>query len=51
MAWGITDTEDTQTYTVFFSAIKKRVPDVDINILMTDDGEYKYFWIILIKYF
>ena len=43
MAWGITDTEDINTYTAFFSAIKKRVSDVDIDVLMTDDGECKYY--------
>lgn len=38
VAWGITDTEDTRTYTEFFSVIKKRNPDGTIHILMTDDG-------------
>ena len=38
VAWGITDTEDTKTYTEFFSVIKKRIPDATIHILMTDDG-------------
>ncbi|XP_065903839.1 uncharacterized protein [Dysidea avara] len=37
VAWGITDVEDTNRYTVFFSAIRKRVPDAVIDILMTDD--------------
>ena len=27
VAWGITDTEDINIYTTFFSTIKKRVPD------------------------
>ena len=39
VAWGITDVEDTNRYTVFFSAIRKRVPDAVIDILMTDDGQ------------
>ena len=40
VAWGIADIEDTQTYTEFFSAIKRRIPDAAIHILMTDDGTY-----------
>lgn len=40
VAWGITDTEDTRTYTEFFSVIKKKIPDATIHILMTDDGMY-----------
>ena len=39
VAWGIADTEDINTYTEFFSAIKKRVPDAVISVLMTDDGQ------------
>ena len=42
VAWGITDTEDINIYTTFFSAIKKRVPDAVIDILMTDDGQHKW---------
>jgi len=39
VAWGITDIEDTNAYTVFFFAIKMRVHDAVIDILMTDDGQ------------
>ena len=39
VAWGIADTKDINTYTGFFSAIKKRVPDAVISVLMTDDGQ------------
>ena len=46
VAWGITDTEDINTYTEFFGAIKKRVPDAVISVLMTDDGK----WLHLHKY-
>ena len=42
VAWGITDTEDVNTYTEFFGAIKKRLPNAIINVLMTDDGQYSY---------
>ena len=31
--------EDVQTYQEFFTAVKKRVPDANVTILMTDDGE------------
>jgi len=40
VAWGIADIEDTRTYTEFFSAIKRRIPDAAIHILMTDNGTY-----------
>ena len=39
MAWRITDTEDVNTYTEFFGAIKRRVPNAVISVLMTDDGQ------------
>ena len=39
MAWGITDNEDVNTYTEFFGAIKRRLPNVVISVLMTDDGQ------------
>lgn len=39
MAWAITDVEDVQTYQEFFTAVKKRVPNANVTILMTDDGK------------
>ena len=39
MAWAITDVEDVQTYHEFFTAVKNRVPDANVTVLMTDDGK------------
>jgi len=51
VAWGITDIENTNTYTVFF-AIKQRVPDTVIDVLMIDDGQtLEKFYDVLYYYF
>ena len=42
VAWAITDVEDVQSYQEFFKAVKRRVPEANITILMTDDGKYNY---------
>ena len=42
MAWGITDTEDVNTYTKFFGAIKRRVPNAVISVLMTNVSNHSY---------
>ena len=39
VAWAITDIEDAQTYQEFFTAVKKRVPDANVTLLMADDGK------------
>lgn len=45
VAWAICDTETKDTYTEFFKAIKRRVPEATISVLMTDDGKKEFvFW-------
>ena len=39
IAWAITDTEDINSYEEFFKAVKARVSDATIQILMSDDGK------------
>ena len=38
IAWAIADVEDTNTYEEFFKAVNARVPDAEVNTVMTDDG-------------
>lgn len=47
MAWTISDKEDTQTLEVVWTVVKKRCPQANVNVLMTDDGEMKNLQIAL----
>lgn len=38
IAWAIADVEDTNIYEEFFKAVKARVPDAEVNTIMSDDG-------------
>ena len=38
VAWLISNREDEVTLTLFFQKVKERCPTVEINALMTDDG-------------
>ena len=38
VAWAISDKEDTQTLQVVWTVVKKRCPQANVNVLMTDDG-------------
>ena len=48
ITWAIADTEDINTYGEVFKAVKAKVPDADVNTIMTDDGKwhacYTTFW-------
>ena len=39
MAWAVCDSETKEAYTEFFKAVRERVPEATISVLMTDDGE------------
>ena len=39
MAWCICSQETTEVVKLLFQAIKEHSPDVQVHILMTDDGK------------
>ena len=41
MAWAISGKEDTQTLEVVWTVVKRRCPQANVNVLMTDDGKIR----------
>ena len=39
VAWAIADVKTAHTYKEFFTAVKKRVPNANVTLLMTNDGK------------
>ena len=47
--WAISDKEDEPAMQVIFNSVKKRCPNGEINVLMTDDCK-DVVYLIMIKY-